>query len=73
MAFHTAKGHATCPSVIGRNVATLLTADLHPMGDTEIWSGNQISTSLIARLPIIMDEVDCPTIKQPFPPVINIL
>jgi hypothetical protein len=30
LAFHTHKGHATCPSVIGRNVATLLTADLHP-------------------------------------------
>ena len=40
LAFHTHNGHATCPSVIGRNVATLLTADLHPMSATEIWSGN---------------------------------
>ena len=36
LAFHTHKGHATCSSVIGRNVATLLTADLHPMGAREI-------------------------------------
>ena len=73
LAFHTAKGHATCPSVIGRNVATLLTADLHPMGDTEIWSGNQISTSLTANIPITTDEDGCPVDTQPFPPTINIL
>ena len=36
LAFHNHKGHATCPSVIGRNVATLLTADLHPMRYTTI-------------------------------------
>jgi hypothetical protein len=42
LAFHTDNDHATCPSVIGRNVVTLLTADLHPMGETEIWSGKQI-------------------------------
>jgi len=37
LAFHILKDHATCPSVIGRNVVTLLTTDLHPMSDTEIW------------------------------------
>ena len=36
LAFHAHRGHATCPSVIGRNVATLLTADLHPMGTADI-------------------------------------
>ncbi len=43
------------------------------MGDTEIWSGNQISTSLTARIPITMDEDGCPTEKKLFPPTINIL
>ena len=43
------------------------------MGDTEIWYGNQISTSLTTRIPIIMDEDGCPNENQPFPPVINIL
>ncbi len=66
LAFHTQKGHATCPSLIGRNAATLNMADLHPLGDTEIWFGNQISTSLTARIPIKMDEDGCPTKDQPF-------
>jgi hypothetical protein len=43
------------------------------MGDTKIWSGNQISTSLTARIPIIMNEDGCPNENQPFSPVINIL
>jgi hypothetical protein len=73
LAFHSVRGHATCPSVIGRNVATLLTADLHPMGDTDIWSGNQISSSLTIRIPVTMDEDGCPTETQPFPPTIKIL
>ena len=66
LAFHTHKGRATCPSVIGRNAATLITADLHPLGDTEIWSGNRISTSLTSQIPIMMDEDGCPTKDQPF-------
>ena len=33
LVFHSIKGRATSPSVIGRDVATLLSADLHPMGD----------------------------------------
>ena len=36
LVFHTHNGHASCPSVIGKDVATLLTADLHPMSETEI-------------------------------------
>jgi hypothetical protein len=39
LAFRTIKGRATCPSVIRRNVATLLIADLHPMRDIEILKG----------------------------------
>jgi hypothetical protein len=36
LAFHTHRGHATCPSVTGWNVATLLNTDLHPMGIADI-------------------------------------
>jgi hypothetical protein len=67
LAFHTHRDRATCPSVIGRSVVTLLTADLHPMGTAEIWSGNQISASITARIPIITDEDGCPAEEQPFP------
>jgi len=73
LAFHTTKGRATCPSVIGRNVVTLLTADLHPMGDIEIWKGSQIANSIATKIPITMDEDGCPTEGQPFPPPIEIL
>jgi hypothetical protein len=68
LAFHIQKGHATCPSVIDMNVATLLTADLHPMGEAEIWSCKHISTSLTARIPIIMYADGCPKEEQPSPP-----
>ena len=54
-------------------MATLLTADLHPMGNTEIWSRNQISTSLTTTIPITMDEDGCPTKEQPYPQPIKIL
>jgi hypothetical protein len=67
LAFHTHNGHATCLTVIGRNVATLLTAELRPMGDTEIWIGNRISELLAAKIPITMDADGCPEIDQPFP------
>ena len=67
LAFHTHNGLAKCPSVIGRNVATLLTADLHPMGGIDIWSGNQIATTITSRIPITTDEDGCPTLDQPFP------
>ena len=51
----------------------LLTADLHPMGTADIWSGNQISHSITARIPTITDEDGCPAEEQPFPTIINIL
>jgi hypothetical protein len=73
LAFHTHNGLATCPSVIGRNVATLLTADLHPIGDMEIWSGNQIATTITSRIPITTDEDGCPREDQPFPQATTIL
>jgi hypothetical protein len=73
LAFHTHKIHATCLSVIGRNAATLITADLHPLGDTEIWSGNQILTSITTQIPITMDEDGCPTKDQAFPQSTKIL
>ncbi len=42
-AFHTLRDHTlTCTSVMARNMASLLLADLHPTGGPEIWSGNQI-------------------------------
>jgi hypothetical protein len=67
LAFHTNKGHATCPSVFGRNVATLLIADLHLVGSTQICSSNHISASVTVKIPIIMDEDGCPEEDQPFP------
>jgi hypothetical protein len=73
LAFHTRNDQATCPSVIGRNVATLPNADLHPMGATEIWSGNQISAPITARIPNIMDKDGCPVEEQPFPQPTKIL
>ncbi len=52
---------------MARNMATLLTADLHPSGGPEIWSGNQISTSLSSRIPVQTDENGCPVDTQQFP------
>jgi hypothetical protein len=43
------------------------------MGTSEIWSGNQISTSITSRIPIITDEDGCPEEEQHFPPSTNIL
>jgi hypothetical protein len=34
----------------------------------ETWSGNQISASLSARIPIIVDEDGYPEEEQPFSP-----
>ena len=73
LAFNTHNGQATCPSVIERNVTTLLTTDLHPIGDTDIWTCNQIAASLAAKIPITMDEDGCPETDQPFPQSIKIL
>ena len=56
-----------------RNVATLLIANLHPIGDIEILKGDQIATSLTTKIPIAMYEDGCPTEEQHFPPPIKIL
>jgi len=48
-------------------MATLLMADLHPVGGLEIWSGNQISTSIKSRIPVPLDEDGCPLEVQPLP------
>jgi hypothetical protein len=67
LAFHSYRGgRPICPSVIARNIATLITADLHPLGGPEIWSGNEISLSLTSSIPITTDEDGCPTPKQPY-------
>ncbi len=67
LAFHSRKnGSPTFPSIIARNMATLLMADLHPSGGPEIWSGNQISTSLSSRIPVQTDEEGCPLGTQEF-------
>ena len=64
LAFHYQKGCSpTCPYITARNMATLLTADLHPTGAPEIWSGNQIPTSFSSRIPIQLDEDGC--LKEP--------
>jgi len=49
-----------CKTVMARNTATLLLADLHPMGGPEIWSGNRISSTIAALIPIQLDEDGCP-------------
>jgi len=48
-------------------MATLLMSDLHPVGDPEIWSSNQISNSISSRIPIPLDEDGCPLSAHPFP------
>jgi hypothetical protein len=70
---HSHRGHATCLLVIDRNVATLLTADLHPMGIAEIWIGSHISASITTKIHTITDENGCPAEEQPFPPTTIIL
>jgi hypothetical protein len=66
-------GRPLCPSVIARNIATLLTADLHPLGVPEIWSGNEISLSLSSSIPITKDDDGCPTPTQSYTRVNRIL
>ena len=74
MAFHSSKERTPlCPSIIACNLATLLMADLHPVGGPEIWSGNQISTSIATRIPIDFDEEGCPSEIQSFPQATHLL
>ena len=48
-------------------MATLLLADLHPTGGSEIRSGNRIATSISSLIPIQLDEDGCPLQTQAFP------
>jgi hypothetical protein len=57
----------TCKSVMARNTATLLLADLHPTGGPEIWFGNRISTSISSLIPIQLDKDGCPLRTHAFP------
>jgi hypothetical protein len=54
-------------------MATLLMADLHPVGGPELWSGNRISTSIATRIPIDLDAEGCPCELQPFPQATHLL
>ena len=68
MAFHSHRGRIPiCSSIVARNMATLLIADLHLVRGPEIWSGNQISTSISSRIHVLLDEDGCPLEIQPFP------
>jgi hypothetical protein len=62
MAFQNHRGgRPLCPSIISRNIVTLIAANLHPLGDPKIWSGNPISTTLTLAIPVAIDEDGCPT------------
>ena len=67
LTFHTLRDRTpACKSVMARSMATLLFADLHPTGRPEIWSGNQISTSISSLIPFHLDEDGCPLQTQAF-------
>jgi hypothetical protein len=67
--YRTHDGHATCPSIICKNVSTFLIVDVHPICDTVIWAGNQISASITAKVPITMDKdgITFPATSQNLP------
>jgi hypothetical protein len=68
MAFHSHRGRIPkCSSIVARNMAILLMADLHHMGGPEIWFGNQIFTSISSRIHVPLDESGCPLEVQPYP------
>jgi hypothetical protein len=68
MAFHSHRGRfPICSSIVARNIATLLMADLHPVGGLEIWSGNQIYIFISSMIYVHLDEDGCPLEVQPFP------
>ena len=61
LAFHTLRDRTpACKSVMARNMATLLLADLHPTGGPDIWSGNRISSSISALISIQLNDDGCP-------------
>ena len=74
MAFQNHRGgRPLCPLIIARNIATLIAANLHPLGGPEIWSGNPMSTTLTLSIPITTDDDGCPTPTQPYTRVNRIL
>ena len=74
MAFQNDRGgRPLCPSIAARNIATLIAANLHPLGVPESWSGNPISTTLTLSIAITTDEDGCPTPIQPCTRVNRIL
>ena len=74
LAFHTNRGgRPLCPSIITRNIATLVAANLHPMGGPEIWLGSSISITLTTTIPINIDEDHGRTPSQPYTSINRIL
>ncbi len=73
VAFHSHRGRPLCPSIVARNMATLLMADLHPVESPKFWSDNQISASISLRIRIHLDEDGCPLETQPFPHATHLL
>ena len=74
MAFYTLRIRLPLsPSIVARNMANLLMADIHLVGSPKIWSGNQISISISSRIPIHLDEDGCPLEVQPFPRATQLL
>ena len=51
---------------MARNMATILTAELHPTGSPKISPSNQISVFVSSRIPNHLDEDRCPLEMQPF-------
>ena len=67
LVFHTLRGCSPlCPSIIARNIATLIAADLHSLGELEIWSWNPIPATLTSAIPNTLDKVGYPTTNQPY-------
>ena len=67
LAFHSQWGQIPLyPSIMVRNMAILLMADLHPAKGPKIWSGDQISSYISSWIPIHMDDDGCPPDTHPF-------
>jgi len=56
-------GTPFCPSIIARNIATLIVLDLHPLVGPETWPGNPISIALTNAILIRSDIDVCPATK----------
>ena len=61
LVFHSHRGcFPLCPSVVARNIAILLMADLRPIGGPEIWSENHISIPISSRIPYTSTRMVAP-------------